>query len=71
VPSLDNGEPAAAFRSAFLAGELALDPPQREQQINLLIGERLSLDLREDGLEAGSDLLPCAGSSEVAISSST
>jgi hypothetical protein len=57
MSSLDNGASAIVFRSSLLAAEFALYPPQREQEVNLLIGNRLSLDFREDGLEMGSDLL--------------
>ena len=61
VSSLDNGGPAMSFRSEFLAAALALDPPQREQQVDLFIGERLALDLCEDGLKVGSDALARVG----------
>ena len=57
VSSLDNGEPSRPFRSELLAHSLALDTPQREQQVDLFIGEWLALDLGEDGLKVGSDPL--------------
>ena len=43
--------------SGFLPPELTLGAPQREQEINLIIGDRLTLDVREDHLELGSDML--------------
>ena len=61
MSSLDNGGPAMSFQSEFLAAALALDPPQREQQVDLFIGERLALDLCEDGLKVGSDALARVG----------
>jgi hypothetical protein len=57
MSSLDNGASAIVFRSNLLAAEFALYSPQREQEVNLVVGERLSFDFREDGLEMGSDLL--------------
>ncbi|WP_040638781.1 hypothetical protein [Microvirga lotononidis] len=56
--AFDNGKPQPPFRSG-LTPALALDTPQREQQVDLLIWDRLPLDLREDGLEVRPDLLPC------------
>ena len=61
VSSLDNGEPTRPFRSELLAHTLALDPPQREQQIDLFISERLALDFGENGLKVGSNALACIG----------
>ena len=40
-----------------LPPELTLGPPQREQEINLIVWDRLTLDVRVDNLELGSDML--------------
>jgi hypothetical protein len=47
VSSLDNGKAATPFASSVRPPELTLDPPQREQQVDLFIGDRLPLDLCE------------------------
>jgi hypothetical protein len=57
--NLDNRVATRAFRSGLPAPQLTLDPSQREQQVNLIVRDRLSLDLCENDLKVGSDMLPC------------
>ncbi|ANY81192.1 hypothetical protein BB934_25695 [Microvirga ossetica] len=44
-------------RSGYLASQVALDAPQREQQVDLVVGDGFSLDVGKDGLEMGPKML--------------
>src|SRR5215217_1019783 len=53
----DRWSQTTSNRSRFFSSQVPLDAPQREQQVDLTVGDRLPLNACEDHLELGSDML--------------